>query len=138
MKHKLMSVQKYLIAFIVFISVASVGVDLVYSASVSDLLNETGTAALYDTSETATDPATLVGGIIKVFLSFLGVFFVGLTIYGGFLWMSARGDSEKAEKAKGIIRDALIGLIIAISAYAIAYFVLYSLSQYANKSASGF
>lgn len=87
MKYKLISATSYLIVFIVLISVISISIDFAYSASVSQLLKDTGDAALYDTS--ATDPATLVGGIIKVFISFLGVFFVGLTIYGGFLWMSA-------------------------------------------------
>ena len=74
-------------------------------------------------------PTHLVGNIIKAFLSLLGVFFIGLTIYGGFLWMNARGDAEQVKKAQDIIRDALIGFIIIIAAYAITYFILFYIAK---------
>ncbi len=60
-------------------------------------------------------PKTLsdvVGGVIKTFLTLLGVIFLILMVYGGYKWMLARGDSKEVETAKDIISRALIGLII--------------------------
>ena len=50
-------------------------------------------------------------------------------IYGGYLWMTARGNEETLEKAKKIIRGSIIGIIIVFSAYAITYFVISRLEQ---------
>lgn len=65
-----------------------------------------------------------VSSIIAVVLSFLGVIFMVLMIYGGYMWMTASGDEQKIEKARDIIRSAIIGLIIVIAAYAISVFVI--------------
>ena len=66
----------------------------------------------------------LVGKIINIFLSVLGVIFVILIIYGGYTWMTAYGDKTKLDKAKDLINNAVIGLIIVLSAYAISSFVV--------------
>lgn len=78
------------------------------------------------------NPITLenaIGSIVKTALSLIGVIFLVLMIYGGYLWMTARGDSKIAEKAKDIITMAAIGLVIVMLAYAITYFVVANLSS---------
>ncbi|MFA5248459.1 MAG: hypothetical protein WC415_04520 [Patescibacteria group bacterium] len=70
-----------------------------------------------------------ISDIIKFSLSFLGVIFLLLMIYGGFLWMTDQGKEEQVEKAKKIIVAAIIGIIIITSAYAISWFVINALSQ---------
>ncbi len=65
----------------------------------------------------------VVGKIIQTFLSFLGVIFFGLMLYGGYCWMLARGNEQDVEKAKNIITNAIIGLVIVLAAYAITAFV---------------
>lgn len=76
-------------------------------------------------SESAGDTffASTIGTIITAALSLVGVIFLVLTIYGGFLWMTASGKEEQVTKAKNILTMALIGLIIVLSAYAITRFV---------------
>ena len=77
---------------------------------------------------------TLEGGISSILtsaLSFLGVIFLLLMIYGGILWMTARGNEKNVEQAKSIIFDAIIGLVIVAAAYAITYFVT---SIFANQT----
>lgn len=69
----------------------------------------------------------IIGQIINVALSFLGIFFLGLMLYGGFRWMNAQGDNEEVKKAKDIIRNAIIGLVVIVAAFAISNFVLSSL-----------
>jgi len=69
---------------------------------------------------------TLEGGISSILtaaLSFLGVIFLLLMIFGGILWMTARGNEKNVDRAKTIIFDSIIGLVIVIAAYAITYFV---------------
>lgn len=64
-----------------------------------------------------------IGSIITVALSFLGVIFLILMIVGGVLWMTARGNEKDVDRAKNIIIDSIIGLVIIAAAYAITYFV---------------
>ncbi|MBI5732118.1 MAG: hypothetical protein HY982_02035 [Candidatus Magasanikbacteria bacterium] len=64
-----------------------------------------------------------VGDIIRIALILVGVIFLLLTVYGGYIWMLAREDESEAKKAKDIITRAVIGLVIVLAAYAITYFV---------------
>jgi uncharacterized membrane protein YjgN (DUF898 family) len=72
---------------------------------------------------------TMIGDIIKVLLALLGVIFLILVIYAGFLWMTAGGDKEKVDKAQDILKRAVIGLVITMAGYAIADFVIKNVSE---------
>ena len=85
--------------------------------------------------ETSAEPESVISMIIKIALSFLGVIFLVLMIYGGYLWMVARGNEEQVTKAKNLITAAIIGLVIVISAYAISWFVISKLGGAALKPA---
>jgi len=63
--------------------------------------------------------------IVVAVLSILSILFLGLVFYGGYKWMMARGNEREVEEARAIIRQAIIGLIVLLSSYAIGYFVLY-------------
>lgn len=67
--------------------------------------------------------STRVGSLIGIILAFTGTIFFLLTIYGGFLWMTAQGDSAQVKKGKDIIINAALGLVVVFSAYAITTFV---------------
>jgi cytochrome bd-type quinol oxidase subunit 2 len=73
------------------------------------------------------DPRIIAASIIKVALSLLGTVFFILMIYAGFLWMTARGEEAKVEKAQSTIRRAVIGLAIVMGAYAATIFITQSL-----------
>lgn len=68
------------------------------------------------------DLSSVAGKLVGAALSFIGIIFFGLIIYGGFIWMIARGNSSEVEKAKDIIIAATIGLVIVLAAYAITRF----------------
>ncbi len=74
------------------------------------------------------DPRVLVGRIIQIVLSFLGVIILGLIIYAGFIWMTSGGEEEKVSQAKKILKNAVIGLVITLSAWAITTFLLTKLT----------
>lgn len=64
-----------------------------------------------------------IGSVIGIVLSFIGVVFLILMIYAGISWMTAAGNQEKVTKAKNLIINAIIGLIIVLSAYTISSFI---------------
>jgi len=79
------------------------------------------------TSLKNTDLPSFIGSIINIVLSFLGVIFLVLTIYAGFLWMTAGGKPEQTETARKMLINATIGLVLILAAFAISNFVLTSL-----------
>lgn len=89
-------------------------------------LKETGKAAGF--GETPTDITVVVGRGISAALGLLGIIFLVLVVYGGFLWMTASGNEQQIEKAKKLLISAVIGLAIVSAGYAIASFVVDSLT----------
>ena len=73
---------------------------------------------------TQTSLVTILGSVINIVLSLIGVIFVILIIYGGWLWGTSRGNEEQVTKAEGLIRSAVIGVIVVFSAFVIANFLM--------------
>lgn len=71
----------------------------------------------------STSIENIVSNIIYVVLGFVGIIFLGLMLFAGFTWMTARGNEQDIEKAKKMIEAAIIGMVIVFAAYAITYFV---------------
>jgi|SRR3989344_2985067 len=84
------------------------------AAGARDLLDTAAGKAGYSTEPALAQygVAFIVGLVARIFLTLLGIIFISYTIYGGFLWMTAAGNDEKISKAKKIIRDGIIGIII--------------------------
>ncbi len=70
------------------------------------------------------DLKEIIAGIVNIFLGFLGILATLTVLYGGFIWMTSNGNSEKIDKAKRLLINGAIGLIIILSSYAIARFIL--------------
>lgn len=79
----------------------------------------------------------IIGGIINVFLGFLGVIFLILVIYSGFLWMTAGGNDDKVNQAKQTLIRGTVGLVIVLGAYAITSFIVNALLGATGGSSSG-
>lgn len=73
--------------------------------------------------------AEIAGSIIGVFLSLLGIIFLGLIIYGGFIWMTSGGNEMKLLKAKKILERSIIGFLIIMASYSITAFVFSSMQN---------
>lgn len=78
----------------------------------------------FDKNTSETTLSETIGTVIKAALSLVGTIFLALTVYAGFLWMTASGDESQIEKAQNIIRSSVIGLVIALSAYGVTTFVV--------------
>jgi hypothetical protein len=70
-----------------------------------------------------------IGSLINVALGFLGILAVLIILWGGFGWMTSGGEQKKVDAAKGRIVQGIIGLVIIMSSWAIASFVISSLVQ---------
>ncbi len=94
-------------------------------------LKQTASDAGYDIAKT--NPADYVELVVSIILGFTAVVFFGLAVYGGFIWLLARGNDEKVTLAKGILETAIIGLVIVSSSYAITTFIM---SRVTSQSAA--
>jgi len=70
-----------------------------------------------------TDIRVIIVNIIKTALGLLGIILLVISLYGGYLWMTAGGNEEQIAQAKKVLVNAVIGLAIILSAYAIVAFV---------------
>jgi hypothetical protein len=82
------------------------------------------------------DLVDTIASIIRIALGFLGVIAVVIILLGGFKWMTAGGNDDKVKEAKKLIFSGIIGLVIIISAYAIASFVIDSIVSATSGSLS--
>lgn len=70
------------------------------------------------------DIRSTAASIINVLMGLLGIIAVVIILIGGFEWMTAGGNEDKVGEAKKRIMQGIIGLVIILSAWAIARFVL--------------
>ena len=91
-----------------------------------DLTLKTGVGAAKgaDVPESISGDDGLVTKIINILLWAIGVVSVIMLIIGGFRYATSNGDSNQVTAAKNTIMYAVIGLVIAMFAYAIVNFVL--------------
>lgn len=81
-----------------------------------------------------TELPKLIGNIIKVILSLLGVVLVVMIIWSGVQWMTAGGEKGDVQKAKDRLQNAIIGLVIVVAAYALANFIINSLNKAVSET----
>jgi len=116
--------------FAATLSIAPTAVAQGFISSAEEILSNTGLTVYgqnaTDDSQTLADK---VGGIINVVLGFLGIIFLILIIYAGFLWMTAAGNDDAVGRAKKILINSTIGLVIVIAAYTISSFIFNAIQQ---------
>lgn len=76
-----------------------------------------------------TDIRTVIARVISYFLGLLGIIAVGIAMYGGWVYMTSKGEPGEVERAKKIIVSGVIGLMIILSAYAITQFIINSFKE---------
>lgn len=95
--------------------------------------NNSGINSAFDNAKRVADQSsynydisleTMVGDVIQIALSLLGTLFVCLIIYAGYIWLTAAGNEQRIEKAKKLLFESILGLVIVIAAYAVTYFLV--------------
>jgi hypothetical protein len=66
----------------------------------------------------------LIANFIKVAMGLVGSIALIMFVYGGIMWMTAAGHAEREDKALDVLLWAAIGVIVILSSYVLADFVL--------------
>jgi len=126
--------QKKVLKIILALFLAVAGLLFVQSVFAQFGINEVGNEIALPATE---DPRIVAARIIRVALGFLGIIALAIVLYGGFVWMTSAGNEERITKAKKILTNGLIGLIIIVSAFGITQFVLNRLSEAIGRAGIG-
>lgn len=89
---------------------------------------------------TGDKPASLTdvaGLLINAVLGLVGIILLAYMIYGGFRWMTARGDAKMVTEAQATIRNAVIGIVVIALAFALTSFVLGTLINATSSPTGG-
>lgn len=78
-----------------------------------------------------------IGSIVNVLLWVVGILSVTMIVWSGFKYITSAGDTSKLASAKSTLIYAIVGLIIAIMAYAIVNFVLTDVTSTGGKAVGG-
>ncbi len=72
------------------------------------------------------DLPQVIGAMVQLGMSVLGIISLVIFIYGGIWWMLANGDSHREQQAKDTILWGCIGIVIILISYAIVTYLFES------------
>lgn len=98
--------------------------------------------------ETGIDYGTLTGlgtqdirvtimQVIRIILGLVGIIALAIIIYGGWMWMTSAGNAERIATAKKILVNAVIGLVIIFTSFAISSFIINALIKATGAGGGG-
>lgn len=100
------SIILFLIGFIFFID------NIVLAACISD------SNKLCNPIEGVDDPRIFIGRLIKGILGLSGSVALLMFVYGGLVYLTAQGESERVQRAKNTLIWATMGLAVIFGSYA--------------------
>ena len=74
-------------------------------------------------SESSSKVSSIIKTIVETLLYFVGILSVIMIIVSGVLYATSAGDSGRVAKAKNTLVYSIVGLVVAVLAYAIVAFV---------------
>ena len=117
-----------ILASLLALPVIAFGVTTLTADSASaqlDLESGINSAKGTGTPDNVTEDDGLIKKVVNLLLWAIGIISVIMIIIGGIRYAISNGDSNQVTAAKNTIMYAVIGLVIAIFAYAIVNFVLF-------------
>lgn len=125
-----MAKVKYIINTITIVMIMGLTITTARATIVdnADRFAEKAGGASFELTESPS-PAIIIANIIKWALTVLGIVFAALTVYSGYLWLTAGGNEEQVGIAKKRIINAIIGLALTLTAYAFTYMILEGLIE---------
>ena len=119
-KNKLITITTASLLFFPFLTIKA---QLIDNKNLKDMSGEFAAGAGFSNIGIGSILATIIG----IALSLLALIFLVLTIMAGFKWMNAGGNEDDVKKAQTSLKNAIIGLVIVLAAYAITYFIFNTL-----------
>jgi len=115
--------KKILLFTVCIVVVSSLMSSFALAQNLGDASRELGKVGVEAGVSDNADIPSVIGAGINAALALVGLIFMILMIYAGYLWMTARGEEEQIKKSQKIIIASVIGLVIVVSAYAITFMV---------------
>lgn len=81
-------------------------------------------ADVYGEEKNPIDVRLQAARIINIVLSVLAILLVVMIIYAGITWMTAAGNEDSVKKAKKILSNSIIGLVIVILSWSITTLII--------------
>lgn len=131
--------KRIILSLIILSALISFSVGFTVHATDYQLLSTNATSKIWGYFQPMTDSAgyyladktyglqIAIASLVRTALTFMGTIFLILMIYGGFTWMTAAGSEEKVTKARGIIVNAIIGIVVVVAAYTITTYIIMNL-----------
>ncbi|MBI2475591.1 TrbC/VirB2 family protein [Candidatus Uhrbacteria bacterium] len=91
-----------------FFTLFSLILSLPSSALAAQLVNPLGKGATIE---------LVIGRIIRAILGLSGVAALAMFVWGGFLWLTSRGEPKQVTQGKETLKWAVLGLIVIFGAY---------------------
>lgn len=115
-------IAKYLLSLVFVMSIAFIpAATFAITEAQVGIDSASAPAALGLGSRTPLQTAT---ALINTAMLFLGIIAVCIILLAGFKWMTAGGNEDKVGEAKKLMASGVIGLIILLSAWGIAKYVI--------------
>lgn len=120
---------------LLFVPALALGVSMVTPVFESAPVSAQGATSIREGADSTgqgtdneTDFNELIQTITNTLLFIIGAVAVIMLIYGGFRYVTSGGDSSAVTSAKNTILYAVIGIVVAVLAYAVVDFVIDQLS----------
>ena len=108
----------------VVVSVFSASMVVAFASPVLASTLNTGLDFGTSTGLSTQDIRISIAKIIRAFIGILGILALGITLTGGFLWMTSGGDETKITTAKRLLANGAIGLTIILLSFSITQLVI--------------
>lgn len=91
----------------------------------SEMYNQLGAAAGSQGASYGSpqDPRIIIAYVVQIVMGTVGIVFVAYTVYAGYLLLTSGGNEEKVSQGRRMIFHSILGVLICLSAFAIALFV---------------
>ncbi|MFZ2310065.1 MAG: hypothetical protein WAW11_00795 [Patescibacteria group bacterium] len=118
-------IAKYLLSLVFVLSIAIIPAASILAAGPTEAslgIDAGSPAAGLGLGEKS--PLETATALINTAMLFLGIIAVCIVLLAGFKWMTAGGNEDKVGEAKKLMASGVIGLIILLSAWGIAKYVI--------------
>ena len=78
------------------------------------------------------DLKDLIMSIVQILLGFLGIAAIIVILYGGYIYMTSEGEPDNIDRAKKILINGVVGLVIILSAFAIVTYIISRMQEITN------
>jgi cytochrome bd-type quinol oxidase subunit 2 len=75
------------------------------------------------------DPRLFAAYVVQVALGFLGTGLFILSLIAGYNYLTARGNDDKVRKAKDMLRQAVMGMVLILLAFSLTTFIINGISE---------